>query len=476
MKLKKITAAVLGAFMTIPSLTAFVSNADDLAGPTDVIADGSFQYSKVDEGLIITKCIADLITEIPDVQNGVRIVGIGDEAFAGCDGIAEIIIPDTVKSIGNNAFLGCTGAKKIKLSKNLETLGENAFAGCSKVESVEISASIGEIPAGTFRKCDRLKEVVIPDNITKIGDYAFYQCTSLSEVKLPDSLVSIGDMAFGEMLSINSFDAEGCGAFVCEDNMLMDAHKSEVICGVSKLEGAIAIPSTVTLVRAGAFSACPGITELTIPGSVKKIEYGAFASQTLGAAGIGSSLAKINFSEGIEYIGEGAFSFSSVESLLLPSTLNEIAAGAFSANYKLNRIVIPEGVEIIGESAFMYCPELKNVSIPKSVKTIGANAFGFTASEGQLVKVEDFSMSVVSGTAGEKYAKSSSLDYTISDKNIKRIAFIVISVGLIAAAVVFGIVLMARAKKRASSGAKKASALAKEQEEEANYEKIVGDD
>ena len=45
MKLKKITAAVLGAFMTIPSLTAFVSNADDLAGPTDVIADGSFQSS-----------------------------------------------------------------------------------------------------------------------------------------------------------------------------------------------------------------------------------------------------------------------------------------------------------------------------------------------------------------------------------------------------------------------------------------------
>lgn len=476
MKLKRIVASVLTAVMALPSVSAVTSYADDLAGPTDVVSDGSFEYSKVEEGLIITRCIADLITKIPDVQNGVRIVGIGDEAFAGCDGLSEIIIPDTIKSIGNNAFLGCTGAKKIKLSKNLETLGENAFAGCSAVESVEITSSIGEIPAGTFRKCDRLKEVVIPDNITKIGDYAFYQCTSLSEVTLPDSLVSIGDMAFGEMLSLNSFDAEGCGAYIYENSMLMDSHKSEVVCASSKLEGAVAIPSTVTLIRPGAFSACPGITELTIPASVKKIEYGAFASQTLGSAGIGSSLAKIDFAEGIEYIGEGAFSFSSVESLLLPSTLNEIAAGAFSANYKLNRIVIPEGVETIGESAFMYCPELKNVSIPKSVKTIGTNAFGFTASGGEVVEVDDFSMSVVSGTAGEKYAKSSELDYTISDKNLKRIAFIVISVGLIAAAVVFGIVLMARSKKRASSGAKKAKALAKEQEEEANYEKIVGDD
>lgn len=476
MKLKRIMAAVFAAVLAIPPMSALTSSADDLAGPTDVISDGSFEFSKVDEGLIITKCIADLITKIPDVQNGVRIVGIGDEAFAGCDGIGEIIIPDTVKSIGKNAFLGCTGANKIKISKNLETLGENAFAGCSKVESVEIPASIGEIPAGTFRKCDRLKEVIIPDNITKIGDYAFYQCTSLGEVVLPDSLVSIGDMAFGEMLSVTSFDVEGCDAFVFEDNMLMGSHKSEIICAAAKLEGTVAIPPTVTLIKPGAFSACPGITELTIPASVKKIEYGAFASQTLSSAGIGSSISKIDFAEGVEYIGEGAFSFSSVESLLLPSTLKEIASGAFSGSYKLDRLVIPEGVETIGEAAFMYCPELKNVSIPKSVKTIGANAFGFTASNGQLAEVEDFSMSVVSGTAGEKYAKDSSLDYTISDKNLKRIAFIVIVAGLIAAAVVFGIVLMSRARKSASSGAKKAKKLAKEQEEEANYKKIVGDD
>ena len=55
-------------------------------------------------------------------------------------------------------------------------------------------------------------------------------------------------------------------------------------------------------------------------------------------------------------------------------------------------------------------------------------------------------------------------------------AFIVVCVGLLAAAVVFGAVLMARSRKTASRGAKKAQKLEKEKAEEANYEKIVDDD
>lgn len=476
MKLKRILAAFFTSAAIMFTAAPIPASADSLEGPAEVISDGSFEYEKVDGGYIIKKCTASIITKIPDVQNGIRIIGIGDEAFSGNGSITELTIPDTITSIGKYAFLGCTSLKKITLPKKLKTLGDNAFAGCTLLESVTIPDTLGEIPSGTFRKCDHLKEVNIPDNVTKIGSYAFYQCTSLPKVTLPDSLVSIGEMAFGEMLSIAEFDADGCSAYVFENNMLMDQHKSDVVCATSKLEGAVEIPATVTGISPGAFSACPAITELTIPTSVKSIGYGAFSSQVMGNVGYCSAINKINFAEGIEYIGEGAFGYCSIESLLLPSTLKEISAGAFAGCYKLNRLVIPEGVETIGESAFMICPELKSVSIPKSVKNIGENAFGITVKDGQLANTEGFSMSVVSGSAGEKYAKNQNLDYSVSDKNLKRIAFIIIAVGLIAAAIIFGLVLMARSKKKAPSDARKAKKLAKEQAEAENYKKIVDDD
>ena len=333
MKLKKIFAAFFTSAAIIFNAAAIPVNADSLDGPTEVITDGSFEYERVEGGYVIKKCTASIITKIPDVQNGVRIIGIGDEAFSGNGSITELTIPDTITSIGKYAFLGCTSLKKVTLPKRLKTLGENAFAGCTLLESVTIPDTLGEIPAGTFRKCDHLKEVNIPDNVTKIGSYSFYQCTSLSKMTLPDSLVSIGEMAFGEMLSIAEFDVNGCSAYVFENNMLMDQHKSDVICATSKLEGALEIPSTVTEISPGAFSACPAITELTLPASVKTIGYGAFSSQVMGSVGYCSAINKINFAEGIEYIGEGAFGYSSIESLLLPSTLKEIGSGAFAGCY-----------------------------------------------------------------------------------------------------------------------------------------------
>ena len=85
-------------------------------------------------------------------------------------------------------------------------------------------------------------------------------------------------------------------------------------------------------------------------------------------------------------------------------------------------------------------------------------------------------LSVFSGSAGEKYAKSEKVKYTVTDVNIKRIAFIAAMIGFIAAALVFAAVLMNRSRKTASSGARKAAKKAKELAEEKNYKKIMDDE
>ena len=117
---------------------------------------------------------------------------------------------------------------------------------------------------------------------------------------------------------------------------------------------------------------------------------------------------------------------------------------------------------------------LAKAAIPKSVTSIGNNAFGFELNDsGEYVPESDFELSVFTKSEGAKYARANKISSSAVDKNLKSLAFIVVAVGLILAAAVFAVVLMAKSRKSASFSAKKAKKLAKEKEEEENYKKIV---
>lgn len=87
------------------------------------------------------------------------------------------------------------------------------------------------------------------------------------------------------------------------------------------------------------------------------------------------SLNEIIIPEGVVYIGRGAFSYSNVEIVHLPNSLDEIGEDAFYSCNQLTQITLPDGLEYIGESAFCNCRKLESVRIPKTVKNIGYYAF-----------------------------------------------------------------------------------------------------
>ena len=130
----------------------------------------------------------------------------------------------------------------------------------------------------------------------------------------------------------------------------------------------------------------------------------------------------------------------------------------------------------IGENAFLYCTALKRVSIPKTVSEIGDGAFGYTVENSELKLTDDFTMSVFSGSAGEKYAKSATIEYTTIDNSLKRTAFLVAAVAVIIVIIVFAASLMARGRKTATADARKAEKEAKEKAIEDSYEKILSDE
>ncbi len=66
---------------------------------------------------------------------------------------------------------------------------------------------------------------------------------------------------------------------------------------------------------------------------------------------------------------------TTLTTVILPDTLEEIGSGAFSGCTAMRGIFIPEGVKLIGSGAFRDCASLEAICISASVEAIGYNAF-----------------------------------------------------------------------------------------------------
>lgn len=187
--------------------------------------------------------------------------------------------------------------------------------------------------------------------------------------------------------------------------VLEDGKVTITACSPS-VEGKVTIPGSiegrkVTALGERAFADCAGLTEVSIPKSVKSIGKECFA---------GTSLASVTIPAGVETIGARAFSAASLKSIAvnksnkkfsaakgvlfnkkqttlvcfpaaktgsytLPKTVKKISAGAFSRS-ALTELKFPSNgkLETVGAGAFAES-SLTALSLPKTVKTLGKGAF-----------------------------------------------------------------------------------------------------
>ena len=134
-----------------------------------------------------------------------------------------------------------------------------------------------------------------------------------------------------------------------------------------------------------------GITGAYVPSSVKKLTssehgYGTFYAMWY--------LKKVVIEEGLEEIGDTAFSYCDVTEINLPDTVTNIGNWAFSNNRSLTKVRIPDNVTIgngcfaytgltqfpknitsIGDHMFYECNELTIENIPSGITSIGKDAF-----------------------------------------------------------------------------------------------------
>ena len=123
-------------------------------------------------------------------------LGITEDAFSNCSGLASVIIPNSVESIGSSAFKGCIGLSCVIIPNSVTFISNYIFSGCSGMSSLIIPNSVTAIGDGAFWGCNGLSSVTIPNGVTAIGSYAFAYCSGLSSVVIPNSVTTIGFSAF----------------------------------------------------------------------------------------------------------------------------------------------------------------------------------------------------------------------------------------------------------------------------------------
>ena len=82
------------------------------------------------------------------------------------------------------------------LHKNVTIIGEGAFAYCNRLTGITLPDSVTSIEDRAFDDCAFLTNITIPNSVTNIGGFAFRGCSSITSITIPNSVINIGDSAF----------------------------------------------------------------------------------------------------------------------------------------------------------------------------------------------------------------------------------------------------------------------------------------
>ena len=121
---------------------------------------------------------------VPTSAQGLKIIGIGDNAYSCNEDLKSITIPDGITYIGKEAFWFCYNMTNAEMGNTVSEMGMSAFSNCLALERIKLSSSLTKIEDGVFLECPILKEVTNVGHVKEIGEHAFYDCKAL--VNWPD--------------------------------------------------------------------------------------------------------------------------------------------------------------------------------------------------------------------------------------------------------------------------------------------------
>ena len=348
-----------------------VNNVCSVCGYKNNIKWNNFIFRPYDDGYVLTKYNGTAAhVNIPDTYNDLPVVGIGDEAFSGCESLVSVTIPNCVTSIGNDAFSHCYNLATVNFGVNskLESIEDWAFAWCDSLTSIFIHEGVANISYAPFWGCYSL----------------IIYCETSEQPSGWDSHWNWEDYVFQCSVVWNCNQngiADNGYVYDNVDGIRYGFKDSQATVHGNSYSGDVTIPSNVqykgkdyivTSIDDNAFHMLySNLTSITILDSITSIGDCAFNGC--------DNLATVNFGANskLQSIGDHAFySCNSLKSITIPDSTTSIGESAFAnCNLATFNFGTNSELESIGESAFNNCGNLTSITIPKSVTSIGDYAF-----------------------------------------------------------------------------------------------------
>ena len=127
-------------------------------------------------------------------------------AFANCNNITSVMLPETIQQIGFRAFYCCSGITELTIPKSVYSIGKQILLGCSSLSTVYYNSNFSPIEGETPFNIESLSKIVFGDNLKAIPSYICYSCDNIKEVVIPEGITSIGSYAFAECSNLKSIE------------------------------------------------------------------------------------------------------------------------------------------------------------------------------------------------------------------------------------------------------------------------------
>ena len=368
----------------------------DIPSSVNVIGEAAFYGTRITNVVIPSNAIVENST-----KGSQRTALFG--AFAGCEQLTDIVIPEGTTRIASGMLAGCSSLESLTIPASVTSIGEWAFYDCDALTSITIPNGVTSIEEGTFMRCSKLTSITIPSGVTNIGYYAFGECILLSSViceattppmledlkgspvftSSPICYIPCGTKAAYEASDwaqyVSEFVEEDCPepidptwqiTYTSTDDNIVTPYKTDVFGAniVSNTyqdgQGVITFDGPVTSIGDYAFHFCQNLASIFIPNSVTSIGSYAFDNcDSLTSVTIGNSVTSI-----------GSYAFDNCDlltSVTIGNSVKIIGDAAFNDCSSLTSIAIPNSVTSIHTFAFARCSSLVEIEIPKSVISIG---------------------------------------------------------------------------------------------------------
>ncbi|MBR5683173.1 MAG: leucine-rich repeat protein [Ruminococcus sp.] len=270
---------------------------------------------------------------IPAEIDGKPVVSVEDDAFNRSpelpQNVVNLKIEASLPALYGEQFLFFNSLENIEIGEGLETLDISIFSSSKEtLRSLKLPDSLRDIRNRNVSYFSKLEDVTLGKGLVSIGDYAFWNCP-IESIELPDSVEYIGHSAF-------------------------------MGCSIKSLT----LPDKLASIGERAFALCDELEYVKFGSGLKRLDYSRVFENDF-------NLKTVEFNEGLETIGNEAFRKCYLLSKInLPSTLEKIEEMAFDCT-SIAEVVIPASVKEIGAYAFTYMPDKeKDVVLTEGSNTV----------------------------------------------------------------------------------------------------------